>query len=74
MIYYTDNIQERNIDGIQTLSPDLGKTIYTISRLDELSSSSHKREKSLENAEHQSSTTKVLTSAEISQALQTQGR
>ncbi len=74
MIYYTDNIQERNIDGIQTLSPDLGKTIYTISRLDELSSPSHKREKSLENAEHQSSTTKVLTSAEISQALQTQGR
>ena len=74
MIYYTDNIQERNIGGIQTLSPDLGKTTYTVSRLDQRDDLAQKREKSLENSEHTVSKTKVLTSAEISQALYHQGR
>lgn len=68
MIYYTDNIQERNIDGIQTISPDLGKNTYTISRLDERIDQVQKREKSIENSDHKSPKTKVLTLAEISSA------
>ena len=74
MVYYTDNIQERNIGGIQTLSPDLGKTTYTVSRLDERDDLTQKREKSLENSDHKASKTKVLTSTEISQAFYHQGR
>lgn len=74
MIYYTDNLQERNIGGIQTLSPDLGKTTYPVSRLDERTDLAHKKEKSMENSENQVSKTKVLTAAEISQALYNQGR
>ena len=35
MIYYTDKLQVRNQGGIQTVSNDLGKTTYALSRMDE---------------------------------------
>ena len=73
MIYYTDNIQERNIGGHTTISPDLGKTTYTLSRMDERRDLDNTHSKALENTENRSST-KVLTVAEISKAYQAQGR
>lgn len=73
MIYYTDNIQERNIGGHTTISPDLGKTTYTLSRMDERRDLDNTHSNALENTENRSPT-KVLTVAEISKAYQAQGR
>ncbi len=71
MIFYSDNLQVNNYQniGVQTVSADMGRTVYPLTRLDERLNLTDNKEKS---PEHNSPTkaTKVLTPTEISAAMQ----
>jgi len=73
MIYYTDKLQVRNQGGIQTVSNDLGKTTYALSRMDERSNFANDQTKGKERAQKEENETKILTPADISRAFY-QGR
>lgn len=73
MIYYTDNLQVKEQNGIQTVSNDLGKTTYVLNPMDQRKDLAQTNDKTFENTENKKET-KTLTVAEISAALQRQGR
>lgn len=73
MIYYTDKLQVRNQGGIQTVSNDLGKTTYALSRMDERSDFANNQTKGKARTQKEENETKILTPADISRAFY-QGR